>query len=897
MAIIREISEYNAPQEVMMQLYPDQFLKEGELSYSNGKLMDDNGNYVPMPPQEVKKDTKQTSAWWKINMDYFYTVGLGQYNYQVKKTLRNYNLLKGILTPEDFYCDAPETASLMDELIKDVDLPRYVQHYPIVNQPVNAMVGELSKRQDQYRAKSMDDDSTNEESRFYTDLYLQLISQSAKTQIEKKLLAQGTDVSNMQEFQEKVEQLTEEQIKEYKYNYTSEAEIWANSILEAIKVEFNLREVFEEGFRDMLICNTEAYHIYENKTKTGFAVDCVNKKNLWWLTTPDKKYLRDAYAAGIIEIMELSEILDKYDLTEKEIEHLRKYAMQAFFPYSRLSNALKGGKGYKDIESIEYNPYDELIVRERNKMESMIQSEAGQGMDGFLGNAASNVGTFGNRFVVTTAYWKSKRKVGLLTYIDKDGVEQTDLVDDNYKPGTHPKEISLEWDWKNQWYKGIKIGDDIYYVQPLEVLDYCPIIGVTHEIKNTISVSLVDLMKPLQILYNVCMNQLYRLLEKEKGMVLLMSKRHIPLQKDEDYEDSLEIWERDAEEKGVIWIDDSPDNLKVPSSFNQFSVVDWTLSKQMQQRYELAIMLKNECWELVGISRERMGKVQATQTATGTNTALSQSYAQTEPYFIQHEYVVNQVLQAIIDVAQYKTCQNPESTVKFISSEGGNIFCQILNTSDLKNRDIKLFITSRAEDQRILQKLQDLAQHMLQNGTPEYVVAKSFVSNSTRQLMKMYKDIADQRQKMEDQKAQSEQQANQLEQQKNQAELEQKKKEHDDEMALKKYEIDTKANTELTGFAIKEAIEKAKLNSSLYTDIGDLMSQNYKQQEELAKRDLANTKLELDKTKVANQETKDQMDMDMKRKKLQLEEKNISERTRIAEEQLKLKKKQGTKSK
>jgi hypothetical protein len=46
--------------------------------------------------------------------------------------------------------------------------------------------------------------------------------------------------------------------------------------------------------------------------------------------------------------------------------------------------------------------------------------------------------------------------------------------------------------------------------------------------------------------------------------------------------------------------------------------------------------MKAECWELIGMSKQRMGSVSASETATGTNTAMQQSYSQTEPLFIKH---------------------------------------------------------------------------------------------------------------------------------------------------------------------------------------------------------------------------------------------------------------------
>jgi hypothetical protein len=150
----------------------------------------------------------------------------------------------------------------------------------------------------------------------------------------------------------------------------------------------------------------------------------------------------------------------------------------------------------------------------------------------------------------------------------------------------------LEWGWINEWYQGTKIGPDIYHIKPFKLLNYCPIIGTTYEVKNTEAKSLVDLMKPFQVLYNVCMNQLYKLLEKEVGKVQLMSLRHVPIPKDGDAQDALDIWEMEARNRGVVFIDDSPENLKAPSSFNQFTSLDLTRTQEIQARYTLAQQLK-----------------------------------------------------------------------------------------------------------------------------------------------------------------------------------------------------------------------------------------------------------------------------------------------------------------
>jgi hypothetical protein len=368
---------------------------------------------------------------------------------------------------------------------------------------------------------------------------------------------------------------------------------------------------------------------------------------------------------------------------------------------------------------------------------------------------------------VVRAYWISKKKIGKLIYLDEMGNEQSTLVDESYKSNTIPTQISLEWGWINQWYQGIKIGPDIYHIKPFNLLNYCPIIGLVHEVKNTEAKSLVDMMKPFQVIYNVCMNQLYKLLEKEIGKVQLMSIRHIPIPKDGDAQDALDIWEMEARNRGVVFIDDSPENLKSPSSFNQFRDIDMTRTQEIQSRYNLAVQLKQECWELVGMSKQRLGSISASETATGTNTAITQSYSQTEPLFVAHEYVLGQLYQAIIDASLYIEAKKPQSTISYITSEGESAFVQV-NGTDLKFRDLKVFLTNRPEDQKMFNEIRGLSQAVLQNGGSLHDIIELYSTNSVRQMKKVFKTLQQRQQQLEDQKMQQQQQ--QLEQQQAQAE-------------------------------------------------------------------------------------------------------------------------------
>ena len=700
--------------------------------------------YLNIFPDQFKTDKeKKDESWIKNTMDYFANKAYAEYIKNRETFVKNYDLMKGILRMEDFYQE-PEVKSFVEILYQDLELPAYVKHYPIITTPVNELIGEITKRPDTYRVKAFDDDSKSEEMQFKTELLQSYVINTAKQKIIEEAQMQGMDISD-----EEVQKMTLEEVKDQLDSYTSVAEKWANHVLTCAKAEFNIKEKSEEAFGDMIKVARDFFHIYEDNSRTGFNIEVANPKNVWFLTTPDRKYTSDvtgrgqgAYAAGTVHVMELSEIIETFpDLTKEEIDHLRSSLQDYGLINVRESN-LGNPDAVPGIDSVMYDTYDPLVLQTRMIIESEMK-ENNDSLKDFLG-LTSNVSSFGYKYVVVRAYWASKKKIGKLSYIDELGNEQTVIVDEHYKSGSIPTQTALAWTWVNQWYQGYKIGPDIYSIKPFKLLSYCPIIGTTYEVKNTEARSLVDMMKPFQVLYNICLNQLYKLLEKEIGNVVSINVRRVPKLKDASDQDALDMWEFEAKERGIIFDDDSPENTKAPVSNTSVAKnIDLTRTSEIQARYNLAAQLKNECWELVGMSRQRMGSIAASETATGTNTAVQQSYSQTEPLFVAHEYVLGQLYQAIIDASQYIESSKPQSTISYITSEGENAFIQV-NSDDIRFRDLKVFPTNRPEDTQMFNEIRALSQAILQNGGNVYDVIELYTTKSMRQMKKVFKEMKDQ---------------------------------------------------------------------------------------------------------------------------------------------------------
>jgi hypothetical protein len=293
--------------------------------------------------------------------------------------------------------------------------------------------------------------------------------------------------------------------------------------------------------------------------------------------------------------------------------------------------------------------------------------------------------------------------------------------------------------------------------------------------------------------------------------------------------------------------------------------------------------MKVECWELIGMSKQRMGSVAASETATGTNTAIQQSYSQTEPLFIAHEYVMGQLYQAIIDAALYVESSKPQSTLSYITSEGESAFIQV-NGTDLKFRDLKVFPTNRPEDTQMFNELRQLAQPLMQNGGSLYDVIELYSTKSMREMKKTFKDLRDQQMAQQQQAQQLEQQKLEQQQQQSQAtlqqaaQLQQEKQANDDyQKELDRLSREKIAIIQATGFG---KVESEDTNQNTIPDV--LEMSKLTQEQDKAGKEYASTMADI---QLKNKQASDKMSIE--REKLQVARENMANDLAVAKENAK----------
>jgi seryl-tRNA synthetase len=840
------------------------------------KYQDIVNNYdIFVPDQFVSEKEKNSPDWVKSTLDYYATIAHSQY-WNNEKIKKNYDLLNGILHRDDYFTeDYERLVEFLDESTS-VELPDYVKHYPMMNPPINTLVGEIIQRPDNARFKAVDEYSFNEFIRAKNELlntiFLQKLEDimltkakqlgltDQKEQLQQQMKDIASQLSQSEQSQEEVTPETSQELQDLQKQaeeigkqieelnkqiqdlkpkdlekvtnktYQSTAEQWANLKLEQLKRHFNIKDKSQEGFLDFLTSAREFHHIYVNSSKLGIGYDVVNPRNVFFLTEPNPRYTTDCYVIGRIESMELSRILERFNLTMDEIEYLREHRDDYIRNPSADINIFENSQtGYDSVHYSTYNPArlnKEIQIRGELEQEQLLDTYDPAGNryspDGYLGYETRN-----QRYTVIVSYFKSKRKIGKVNFIDDDGFEQLEIVDENFEYDKKDPRVKVEWEYVNEWWEGIRIGRAVYKVSPLRHLELPPMLGTFYRAKNTIPKSIVDHMKVYQIIYNICLNQLYLLLEKEVGVAVLLNLRQLPKYKDMTDENALEKTVTLMKEMGIVPLDDSPENMKGQSSFNQSAKLDLTRTQEIQSRISLASWAKQQCWELLGFTPQRLGAVQGIDTATGIQQGMAQSFAQTEPITSAHEECMNLVYQQLIDTAQYIETQKPTSTISYVDHELHDVFLQV-NTEDLKMRDLQIFVSNRSEDKRKLEEIRQLSMAYAQNQLHPYYTTLINTSQSISDIREFLKDDMQKKEKQQAEQQQVQQQQMQQQQQIAEQQQQTMKQIADDKLAFEKEEANLNRERDVLVARIKAGLDNPtpadsqETNNKYSAMLGDL---------------------------------------------------------------------------
>jgi hypothetical protein len=271
-----------------------------------------------------------------------------------------------------------------------------------------------------------------------------------------------------------------------------------------------------------------------------------------------------------------------------------------------------------------------------------------------------------------------------------------------------------------------------------------PVEGRVFTDRNTRSVSLVDLMKPFQVAYNLVNNQIADILVDELGTVILLDQNALPQHSlGEDWgKGNLARAYVAMKDFGMLPLDTSMANTENALNFQHFQVLNLEQTQRMLSRINLANYFKQQAFEVIGVNPQRLGmQIGQTDTATGIEQAVAGSYAQTEMYFVQHsDHLMPRVHQMRTDLAQFYASTKPSIRMQNATTADERVNFEI-NGTDLLLRDIHVYCSTKANHRAIIEQMKQLAVSNNTSGASIYDLGNIIQSDSMGTLNNVLKSI------------------------------------------------------------------------------------------------------------------------------------------------------------
>lgn len=683
--------------------------------------------------------------------------------------------------------------SQVKSLREEQGVPTYIKHYDFIGIIVNTLLGIYIDFKDVYRVESKDEYSTNEFIREKTDKLQQYAVETFRDELTKRLMSIGIDPfkndfdteEDYQQYQQELEAkkkaMTPDEIDQFMAkNFKVLATEWAQNTLDEDRKRFGLDALDREEFVDRLLTGRWFRH-----HRIGFDFYTIERwrpDEVFFSEDIDAKYPQKGEFVGRIHAYSSSDIINIYGhlMTAEEQERVSNYWNQnnnweSTSTGYTTESIVKSGIGEDQIIPFKDYYTHELLKGYESALgvplgERTLLNKEGEEYTvndwlpeynganatlstGYTKDQRSDIDVRDDLIQVTEAYWRSYKRIGLVTYENSQGVLIQTLVTDDLlnefltaNEIKKLKDVTLEdilrakknndlrkykdtivYQYVPEIWKGIKIRanstnlkDDLYLdIRPLDfqIKSNSDFYNFELPVTGLITWSVAGKLAPYQVLHNICMNQIMDILEREVGIFFLMDITYLPSEyKDKgDHEDALLQLMNTAINTGIMPVDMSKQNTQGNQPVNSFQRQDLTYGTQVQYRMELARTYKQMALDQIGITPQLLGQPNTYVTAEGIKQGAQASYAQLNPIFEEMNEAKALSSDVHLAIAQWCQANNRDTASIYTNSDGDTYYLNIMNEDpNFPLRKLGVVSVTGSKDRKVIESMR---QALLQNNT------------------------------------------------------------------------------------------------------------------------------------------------------------------------------------
>lgn len=690
-------------------------------------------------PEQRIPYKKKGNEWRRRHLDWAEANISPSLNSGVASTLRNmrinYDLVGGKIHMDDIMLVLDPSG------LNKAYVPDTLQHYPVMNGKLEVLRGEEVARRFEWHVVCTNMNAISDIERKKTDELYQVLQDAVR---------EGAKDEN--EFRAKLQAID----TEFRYDWQDQREIRANALLNHYTKEINIDNLFAAGFMDAMTVGNE---IYICKIEGGEPiVERLNPTRLHCWRSGQSSRVEDADVLVYEDWWSLGRIYDAFHdkLTEEDMKYLEG-----------VSGEYQGAEDYTD-ETLKFVNADTAGYND-----GVVSGDYlfGGGKGGDMTDADGNIR-------IIHMMWKSRRQVKRLKkYNQETGEAEYSFVSEDYIEDKDAGEETAIY-WVNEAWEGYKIGRDVYVgIGPCELQFntmenpskcHFGIIGSFYNINKDRVLSLVDVLKPFQYLYDVVHERLNEAMSSHIGQVYELDLASLPENWTPDqfmfYLRKKHIAVKDSFKEGNYGA--ATGKIAGAYAANSRGVIGNDNSTTMQQHEQILGFIMDEMSKACGITPQREGMVQNRETVGGVERATLQSSYITEWLFNTHEDVKRRVLECYLEVIKY-SMKGKNKKFQHILSDGSVAITEIEGDEFCEN-DYGLVVDSSPFTQQLNAKLGAITDAaMMNNMISLSSVMRLFTSTSLSQSIRMIQVEEEERMRQAQEESQRQQQMQQaqLEQQ------------------------------------------------------------------------------------------------------------------------------------
>ena len=754
------------------------------------------------PEQKVPNSKKSQEEWYAACCDFIISRGLSIRNKDELEV--KYDIVNGKI-PDSFYDKILNPYNATKDKYKR--FPATMRNYDFMKGIIRRYVGEYIKNPHDFIVSANNPEVILARNGKLKQELSILVQQQIAAKINEAYQQFVNEGNDPKQFNPEQVVDIENFIKEFNENYIDEISMQGQELLNVIRDLTEDTLLYVRAYFDFITFG-ECY-TYTDIVGKNIVKRVISPRDAFPINT-DNMFREDDDMFACRRKLSYQQIMDEFGehITPKQKDFLNKYYGNRT-PDTRLT--------YNTYESY----FPEVCKKFSDKDRNLFRSQSNMMID-------NNTGLYDVWHVV----WRGFERIAIVTYINESGFIDTRIETDDYKLQKELGDISIEYKYKPQVYECVRIGtrSEAIYPYKARAIAYdrngkLPYNGINELLQGFGKFSIVEIVTPFQVFYNIVAYHREIVIAKNKLNILMLAKSLLG----KNSEDT--IYKMIAD--GVLYIDDTEDSGMLRSQ--QVRYLQSNLGDYIAQLTALLADIKESANQQVDMTAQRYGEIANSAGKSVTQEAINRGSMGS----VIIEYIMDCMRERDyardLDYSKLAWIDGLDTSFR---DSNNNLKYISLNVDNHVYADYVIKCKNSSKEQEKLDALKQFAFNASQNGDPMMAVA-AIEGDNVASISKLIKKFQEQKEAHEMQLQQMEQQTKQMEQ----------------EFELQKIQVkgeEDRKTKELEGY-IDQQIELIRADSNMISynaEVSDEAKEESLDRLQDARNQLDREKLQLERQKI-----------------------------------------------